>query len=99
MSGHYAIWNGWKKAARPLFTSSGLARAEVRRLSAWFDVKFYAEVGRLCHEKIDRRFMGADDGGGGPDMATVRVSLHNLDLHLEYLTYLLQTRDWLAGSG
>ena len=39
-----------------------------------------------------------DDGGGGPDMATVRVGLHNLELHLEYLTYLLQTRDWLGGG-
>ena len=93
--------NGWKKKAarhrscRP----AALARAEVRRLSAWFDDKFYTEVRRLItYEKIDRRFMGADDGGGGPDMATVRVGLHNLDLHLEYLTYLLQTRDWLAGG-
>ena len=101
VSGHYAIseWLEEKGGATPLLPSSGLARAEVRRLSAWFDDKFYAEVGRLItYEKIDRRFMGADDGGGGPDMATVRVGLHNLDLHLEYLTYLLQTRDWLAGG-
>ena len=69
VSGHYAIseWLEEKGGATPLLPSSGLARAEVRRLSAWFDDKFYAEVGRLItYEKIDRRFMGADDGGGGP---------------------------------
>ena len=31
-------------------------------------------------------------------MPTVRAGLHNLNLHLEYLTYLLQQRDWLAGN-
>jgi glutathione S-transferase len=101
VSGHYAIaeWLEEKGGATPLLPTSGLARAEVRRLSAWFDDKFHAEVGKLItYEKIDRRFMGADDGGGGPDMATVRVGLHNLELHLEYLTYLLQTRDWLGGG-
>jgi glutathione S-transferase len=101
VSGHYAIaeWLEEKGGATPLLPTRGLARAEVRRLSAWFDDKFHAEVSKLItYEKIDRRFMGADDGGGGPDMATVRVGLHNLELHLEYLTYLLQTRDWLGGG-
>jgi len=28
----------------------------------------------------------------------VRIGLHNLNLHLEYLTYLLTHRDWLAGG-
>ena len=79
--------------------SGGLPRAEVRRLIAWFDDKFYGEVGRLItYEKIDRRFMGASAGGGGPDMETVRIGLHNLGLHMEYLTYLLEQRSWLAGE-
>ena len=37
-------------------------------------------------------------GGGGPDMETVRTGLHNLGLHMEYLTYLLEQRSWLAGE-
>ena len=71
IAGHYAIteWLEEKGGALPLMPSGGLARAEVRRLIAWFDDKFYREVGRLItHEKIDRRFMGDSAGGGGPDM-------------------------------
>jgi len=101
ISGHYAIseWLEEKGGATTLMPTSGLLRAEVRRVTAWFDDKFHHEVGRLItHEKIDRRFKSDSDGGGGPDMATVRVGLHNLNLHLEYLTYLLDQRDWLAGN-
>ena len=61
IAGHYAIteWLEEKGGALPLMPSGGLARAEVRRLIAWFDDKFYGEVGRLItYEKIDRRFMG-----------------------------------------
>ncbi|MEC8098589.1 MAG: glutathione S-transferase family protein, partial [Pseudomonadota bacterium] len=47
--GHYAIteWLEEKGGALPLMPSGGLPRAEVRRLIAWFDDKFYGEVGRL----------------------------------------------------
>ena len=31
-------------------------------------------------------------------METVRTGLHNLGLHMEYLTYLLEQRSWLAGE-
>ena len=61
IAGHYAIteWLEEKGGALPLMPSGGLARAEVRRLIAWFDDKFYGEVGWLItYEKIDRRFMG-----------------------------------------
>ncbi len=101
IAGHYAIteWLEEKGGALPLMPSGGLARAEVRRLIAWFDDKFYGEVSRLItYEKIDRRFMGDRAGGGGPDMETVRTGLHNLGLHMEYLTYLLEQRSWLAGG-
>lgn len=101
IAGHYAIaeWLEEKGGATPLLPSGGLLRAEARRLTAWFDDKFYSEVDRLViYEKIDRRFIGAEDGGGGPDMETVRIGLHNLNLHLEYITYLLASRDWLAGT-
>jgi len=101
ISGHYAIseWLEEKGGAVPLMPTSGLARAETRRITAWFDDKFYNEVGRLItYEKIDRRFKGDSDGGGGPNMSTVRVGLHNLNLHMEYLSHLLNQHDWLASN-
>jgi len=101
IAGHYPIseWLIGLDQGTPLLPGSPYERAEVRRLTAWFDEKFYEEVGRLVvYEKIDRRFMGAQDGGGGPDIDTVRAGLYNLGLHLSYIEYLLDRRDWLAGD-
>ena len=40
-----------------LLPGSAMARAEIRRLVAWFDVKFYTEVTEpLISEKVVRRF-------------------------------------------
>jgi glutathione S-transferase len=74
-------------------------RAEVRRLVEWFDVKFNAEVtGLIAHELIWKRFMAPGDGGGGPDMAAVRVGRQNIGHHLDYISYLTSSRRWLAGD-
>lgn len=74
-------------------------RAEVRRLVAWFEVKFNEEVTRnLVVEKIDRRFMPRERGGGPPDAAVVRAGLANVRPHLAYLGYLARRRNWLAGE-
>ena len=75
------------------------ARAEIRRLTAWFDVKFYAEVTEpLLTEKVIRRFLPASEGGGAPDMNRVRNALGKLKPHLDYLSFLAEERSWLAGD-
>lgn len=74
-------------------------RAETRRLVDWFDRKFAAEVSDgLIFEKVTRRFLGANEGGGAPDMVVVRAALHNLRYHLDYICYLMEERNWLAGD-
>lgn len=74
-------------------------RAEVRRICEWFDVKFNTEVTlTLAHEKIDRRFMPRDHGGGPPDMAMIKAGLANIRYHMKYLDHLLSKRHWLAGD-
>ncbi|MDO8290433.1 MAG: glutathione S-transferase family protein [Parvibaculum sp.] len=74
-------------------------RAEVRRLIDWFDRKFAAEVSDgLIFEKVARRFLSAADGGGAPEMGVVRAALHNLRYHLDYISYLMEERRWLAGD-
>ena len=88
-----------RRATLPLLPASALARAETRRLIAWFDVKFYAEVSEpLITEKIVRRFLTPFEGGGAPDMNRVRKALTNLKPHLDYLSYLAEERSWLAGE-
>ena len=74
-------------------------RAEIRRLVDWFDRKFAAEVSDgLIFEKVTRRFLSSAEGGGAPDMAVVRAALHNLRYHLDYISYLMEERRWLAGE-
>lgn len=74
-------------------------RAEVRRLVAWFDRKFNQEVTQnLVAEKVDRRFMPREMGGGPPDAAAVRAGLANIRHHLNYVGYLARQRNWLAGE-
>ena len=47
-------------AERSLIPGNAIARAEVRRLMAWFDVKFYAEVTEpVLTEKVIRRFVAS----------------------------------------
>ena len=101
ISGHYAIaeWLEEKGGAVALMPKSSLERAEMRRVMSWFDEKFHREVGQLVsYEKIDRRFMSKEDGGGTPDMSLVRIGLSNLKIHLSYIAHLLEQRDWLAGN-
>src|SRR6185312_2416028 len=53
-------------------------RVEVRRLLNWFVRKFYSEVSSwLVTEKVYKRFMSREQGGGAPDMALIRAARAN----------------------
>lgn len=84
---------------RLLFPGNAHDRSEVRRLVDWFDVKFHNEVTlNVVFEKVDRRFMPKEAGGGPPDMSIVHAGLHNLKYHLKYISHLMAQRRWLAGD-
>ena len=69
-------------------------RAEVRRLVAWFDQKFNDEVSEnLVGEKIMKRFLRT----GAPDSAAIRAGKQNIRYHLDYVGWLAERRNWLAG--
>ena len=75
------------------------SRVEVRRLLDWFNLKFFDEVsGYLVTQKIYKRFMPMDGGGGAPDMDQVRAARSNIRYHLRYIGYLVSRRNWLAGD-
>lgn len=77
------------------FGNSALERAEVRRLTDWFDNKFDREVTQLVlFEKIFKRLMGY----GEPSSEAIRAGKKNILHHLEYIAFLLQSRNWLAGD-
>jgi glutathione S-transferase len=74
-------------------------RIEVRRLTSWFNDKFFAEVsGPLTNERLYKRHMPASAGGGSPETEVLRVARHNIRYHLAYIGWLVRTRDWLAGD-
>jgi glutathione S-transferase len=74
-------------------------RVEVRRLAAWFNDKMFAEVtGPLAAERFYRRHMRLEQGGGPPDTEAIRVARRNIRYHLDYIDWLVRTRDWLAGD-
>lgn len=80
---------------KPLLGGDPGARAEVRRLVAWFDIKFYREVtNNLVGEKIQKRFLGL----GHPDSSAIRAGHANIHTHLDYIAWLTERRTWLAGE-
>lgn len=78
-----------------LIGTDPLTRAETRRLANWFNEKFNAEVTEnLLGEKMMKRFLGL----GEPDATAIRAGYKNLRYHLQYITYLVERRNWLAGD-
>ncbi len=75
------------------------ARVEVRRLMAWFNQKFGEEVSNpLVMERVFKRYMTQQQGGGAPDMNVIRAAQANIRYHLAYIGWLVRSRDWLAGE-
>lgn len=70
-------------------------RYEVRRLVNWFDDKFYSEVSqKLLRERLIKKISGA----GFPDSKNVKEGAKRIKYHLDYMTWLLDRRRWLAGD-
>jgi glutathione S-transferase len=78
-----------------LMPTSPAARAEVRRLVAWFDDKFHREVtANLLYERVNKKIMQK----GYPDSANVKSGARNIKYHIDYMDWLLDQRRWLAGD-
>ena len=79
----------------PLIGHGVAARAETRRLVAWFDEKFRVEVSdNLIGEKVIKHFLGL----GEPSVEAIRAGIANLKIHLDYISWLADSRNWLAGD-
>ena len=79
----------------PLYGVTPLERAEARRLVYWVDRKFNIEVTEnLVTEKIMKRILGL----GEPNSQVIRAGHANIHIHLNYISYLVDRRNWLAGD-
>ncbi len=78
-----------------LIGRSPMERAEVRRLTDWFDHKFDYEVTQnVLFEKVFKRLMNY----GSPNTDALRAGKENILYHLDYIGYLSTERHWLAGD-
>jgi len=84
---------------RRLLPAAPQKRIEVRRLAEWFTGKFHAEVSNpLVHERLYKRHMTVQQGGGPPNTDVMRAARANIRYHMAYIGWLVRTRDWLAGD-
>lgn len=70
-------------------------RAETRRLVNWFDRKFHKEV---TENLVDEKLMKAILNLGEPHGPSVRAGRANIHYHLDYIGFLTERRQWLAGD-
>ncbi|HIF25294.1 MAG: glutathione S-transferase family protein [Pseudomonadota bacterium] len=78
-----------------LLGTDPVQRAETRRLISWFDVKFNREVtDNLVGEKLMKRFLKL----GEPHGPSIRAGHANIHYHLDYIGFLTEKRQWLAGN-
>lgn len=90
---------GLALAERRMLPDAPLERVEVRRLTAWFHEKMFVECTEpLVRERIYKRYMSREQGGGPPDATALRMGRTNLRYHLKYVGWLAKARKWLAGE-
>ena len=95
--GHYAISEFLEETQSeiPLIYGSSKQKAEIRRVTDWFDNKFYREVYQnIVFEKVNKRF----SNGLAPDSKVLKIGLNNIGYHLEYIEWLLSKHQYLVGE-
>lgn len=79
----------------PLTGGTALQRAEIRRLVALFDENFYNDVtAPLLHERMKKRLVLRQP----PDSKILREAMKMAHGHLDYIDWLVDTRQWVGGS-
>ena len=78
----------------PMISGNALQRAEIRRLVSLFDENLYGDVtAPALHEKMKKRLVLRQS----PDGRVLREMGKLLHGHLDYIDWLVDTRQWLAG--
>lgn len=80
---------------KPMISGTATNRAEIRRLTSWFDEHFFGEVvAPLLHERMHKRIIYRQ----APDAGMLREAMKAANVHLDYVDYLIDHRTWLAGA-
>lgn len=77
-----------------LMPDDAVERAEARRLCDWLDMRFSDDVhSYILHERVEKVIFPTEPAHP-PTLRAGREAMHR---HFEYLTWLLEQRDYLAG--
>lgn len=98
IAGNYAISEFLEETytQNRLINGDNKQRAEIRRLTDWFDNKFHREVFQyIVGEKVYKRFSLHQP----PDAKRVQTGSHNLRFHLEYIDWIVERNGYLTESG
>ncbi|APG63060.1 glutathione S-transferase [Sphingorhabdus lutea] len=78
-----------------MINGSAEYRAEIRRLVSWFDEQFYGDVtAPLLHERMRKRLVSRES----PNAGVLREAMRLANGHLDYMDYLIDHRNWMAGA-
>jgi len=97
ISGNYAIAEFLEETytQNRLIFGNTKERSEIRRLVDWFDNKFDREVYQyIAGEKIYKRFALKIS----PESKRIKAGINNLHFHLEYIDWLVERNNYLAGA-
>ena len=81
--------------ATSLIWGSASERAEIRRLTHWFEQKFVREVGAPL---LNERYIKRVSVRGNPSSEVMRAAMTNLHIHLDYIDWLAEQGNMLAGK-
>ena len=82
-------------AGHALLAGTPAERAEIRRLTAWFETRLAGDVTQaILGEKVIKRLSGL----GQPDSLLIRQACTAIHDHLDYIAWLAERRNWLAGE-
>lgn len=78
-----------------MINGTAAERAEIRRLTIWFDTHFYRDVTQpLLFERMEKRIVHR----ASPDSRVLREAMKAAIAHLDYTDYLLGHRKWIGGA-
>ncbi len=79
----------------PMISGTATERAEIRRLTAWFDEQFYMSVtAPMMNERMMKRLIHRTS----PDTTALRTAMKAANAMLDYVDYRLDHHNWIAGS-
>lgn len=93
--GWYAIVEHLEQQDSSLFGSTEATKSEARRIASLFNCFFFAEVTRnIVFEKVIKRYIE----NSSPDSSAIRKGNNAISKYFEYINWLTDRRNWLAGE-